>query len=300
MNTAPRNIWALVPLCLWTAAANAAPLTFNSALPVSSDEWIVREQFVYLKSTDDPTPMNRRMEVSGLMSVLGYGVTRDFAVFAMLPFSDKRLAMNAGGADVARSQAGYGDTLLMGRYTVYEDNGPGRTLRISPFLALEAPTGSDNAADRFGRLPPKLQPGSGTWDGQVGVVASFQSLDWGGDVQLAYRRNGEANGFKAGAVSRLDGSVQRRLWPTTLGEGVPGFLYGGLEVGLVDAGKDRVGAINDPNSGGTTLFLTPTVQYVTRRWVLEAGIQLPVTQRVHGTALENDYLLTGGFRLNFF
>lgn len=175
----------LAVLGLGIGMASAAPLTFNSALPVSSDEWIVRAQFVYRKSTDDPTPMNRRMEASGLMTVLGYGASRDIAVFAVLPYTDKRLAMNVGGQSIQRSQAGYGDTLLMGRYTVYEDNGPGRTLRISPFLAIEAPTGSDNTADRWGRLPPPLQPGSGTWDGQVGVVASFQSLDWGGDVQLA-------------------------------------------------------------------------------------------------------------------
>ncbi|HCZ49618.1 MAG TPA: hypothetical protein DCZ11_11505, partial [Gammaproteobacteria bacterium] len=74
MNVPPGNILALAMLCAWAGAANAAPLTFNTALPISKDEWILREQFVYMKSTDDPSSMNRRMEVSGLMSVLGYGV----------------------------------------------------------------------------------------------------------------------------------------------------------------------------------------------------------------------------------
>lgn len=99
MNVPFGNILALAVLCAWAGAANAAPLTFNTALPISKDEWILREQFVYMKSTDDPSPMNRRMEVSGLMSVLGYGVTRNFAVFAVLPYADKRLSMNVGGAD---------------------------------------------------------------------------------------------------------------------------------------------------------------------------------------------------------
>lgn len=299
MNVPPGNILALAMLCAWAGAANTAPLTFNTALPISRDEWILREQFVYMKSTDDPSSMNRRMEVSGLMSVLGYGVSRDFAVFAVLPYADKRLSMNMGGADVTRSQAGFGDATFMGRYTAFEVNATGHTFRIAPFLAVTAPTGDDRATDRLGRLPPMLQPGSGSWDWQGGAVASFQSLDWGADAQLAYQSNGEANGFRAGAVTRLDLSVQRRLWPGTLGEGVPSFLYGGLEANLIHGAKDQVNGTDDPNSGGTTLFLTPTVQYVTRKWVLEAGIQIPVSQRLNGSALRNDYILTTGFRLNF-
>lgn len=299
MNATPRNILALAPLCVWTAAASAAPLTFNTALPISKDEWILREQFVYMKSSDDPTPMERRMEVSGLMSVLGYGVTRDFAVFAVLPYADKRLSMNLGGQDIHRSQAGVGDATFMGRYTAYEDNATGYTFRVAPFLGVKAPNGDDHASDRLGRLPPMLQSGSGSLDWQGGAVASYQSLNWGADIQLAYQSNGQANGFRAGAVSRLDLSVQRRLWPGTLGEGVPSFLYGGLEANLIHVAKDRVIGIDDVNSGGTTLFLTPTVQYVTHGWVLEAGVQIPVSQRLNGTALKNDYILTTGFRLNF-
>jgi len=299
MNTAPRNILALLPLCFWTAAAPAAPLTFNTALPISKDEWILREQFVHMKSADDPTAMHRRMEVDGLMSMLGYGITRDFAVFAVLPYTDKRLSMNLGAQGIHRSRAGVGDATFMGRYTAHEANATGHTFRIAPFLGVKAPTGDDHASDRLGRLPPGLQSGSGSTDWQGGAVASFQSLDWGADVQLAYQSNGEANGFRAGAVSRLDLSVQRRLWPGALGEGVPSFLYGGLEANLVHVVRDRVNGAEDTNSGGTTLFLTPTVQYVTRGWVLEAGVQIPVSQRLNGTALKNDYVLTTGFRLNF-
>lgn len=207
--------------------------------------------------------------------------------------------MNMGGSNATRSRKGFGDVMLMGRYTVFEDNGLEYTFRIAPFLGVKAPTGSDHATDRLGRLPPQLQLGSGSWDWQGGMVASYQTLDWGGDVQLAHQFNGEANGFRAGAVTRLDLSVQRRLWPGTLTEGVPSFLYGGLEANLIHVAKDRGNGIDDPNSGGTTLFLTPTLQYVTRKWVLEAGIQVPVSQRLNGSALKNDYILTTGFRLNF-
>jgi hypothetical protein len=47
------------------------------------------------------------------------------------------------------------------------------------------------------------------------------------------------------------------------------------------------------------VFLSPGLQYVTKRWIVEGVVQLPVVQNLHGTALENDYVLRAGFRFNF-
>ena len=67
-------------LCVWSGAAWSAPITFNPALPVHEGGYVLREQFMYMKIADDPTPSQRDMRVSGVMSVLGYGVTPDFAL----------------------------------------------------------------------------------------------------------------------------------------------------------------------------------------------------------------------------
>jgi len=45
--------------------------------------------------------------------------------------------------------------------------------------------------------------------------------------------------------------------------------------------------------------LSPGVQYVTRRWVLEAIVQKPVSQQLNGSALKNDFIVTTSFRRNF-
>lgn len=286
-------------LLLWGGAAWSAPITFNTALPVHEGGYVLREQFMYLKIADDPTPAQRDMRVSGVMSVLGYGVTSDFALFGMLPWFDKRLDMNMGGQNITRQKSGVGDLTLLGRYTAYQYDAPGRTLRIAPFLGVKAPTGEDNARDGFGRLPPPVQPGSGSWDALGGAVATYQTLDFQIDGQLSYKANSEANGFQAGDVAELDGSLQYRLWPGSLGSGVPAFLYGVLEANFVDAAKDRVGGAADANSGGTTLFLSPGLQYVTKTWIVEAGVQIPVIQHLNGTALKNNYVLSTGVRINF-
>ncbi len=100
-------------------------------------------------------------------------------------------------------------------------------------------------------------------------------------------------------MARLDGSLQYRLWPRELGAGTPGFLYGVIEANLVHRGKNRRSGATDPNSGGFTLFVLPGLQYVTKRWILEAGVQIPVVQDLNGSALEDDYILRSGFRVNF-
>jgi len=277
----------------------SAPITFNTALPVHEGGFVWREQFIYDKNSRDPSPANRDVKVSGLVSVLGYGVTRDFALFGMLPYLDKRLDMDTGGQRVTRSDQGIGDLTMFGRYTAYQSDAPGRTFRISPFLGVKAPTGRDDARDGLGRLPPPIQLGSGSWDALGGVVATYQTLNYQIDSQLSYKANREANGFRFGNVAKLDASFQYRLWPQTLGSGVPAFLYGVLEANLVRAEENRMGGVDDPDSGGTTLFLSPGLQYVTRKWILEAGVQVPVMQNLNGAALKNNHILNTGFRVNF-
>ncbi|MDK1024281.1 MAG: transporter [Gammaproteobacteria bacterium] len=284
---------------LWSWQTRAAPVTFNTALPVAEGEFIHRELLVVMRSGDDPSGMNRDMAVSTLVSVLGYGISGKLALFGALPYADKKLALTMNAMPLERSSDGFGDLSLFGRYTLFQRDAPGQTFRIAVFAGTEAPTSDDHENDNLGRLPPPLQSGSGAWDGFGGVVATWQILDYQLDGQIAYRNNGKANGFEAGDQWRLDGSLQYRLWPGTLAADTRGFLYGVLEANLIHNDPNRSNGEKDENSGGTTLFLAPGLQYVTRRWIVEAVVQLPVSQNLRGTALENDYVVRSGFRWNF-
>ncbi|MCZ6447667.1 MAG: transporter [Alphaproteobacteria bacterium] len=283
----------------WAAAAYAAPESFNTALPVAEGEFVFREQFILDQSGDDPSGTDRDRAAWALVSVLGYGATSDLALFGVVPYIDKSLDISQDGARRTRSASGLGDISFFGRYTVFKRDWPGRTLRVAPFAGLELPIGDDNETDSLGRLPPSVQPGSGSWDPFGGVVLSYQTLDFEVDAQASYRANTKANDFEFGDVARLDGSLQYRLWPRALGSGVPGFLYGLLEANLIHQDKDQTGGTNDPNSGGLSLFILPGLQYVTKRWIVETGVQIPVVQHLNGTALEKDYIFRAGFRLNF-
>jgi hypothetical protein len=282
------------------SAVQAAPITFNTALPVATGEFIFREQFVYRKATDDPSSADRELQVLGAISVLGYGVTSKLAVFGVLPYLDKQLQVTtSGGQRVTRDTNGIGDARLFGRFTVYQDDAPGRTARIAPFFGVELPTGNDDDRDGLGSLPAKLQLGSGSWDPFGGVVLTFQTLEYQIDGQASYKVNTEANNFEFGDEARLDASLQYRLWPRELETGMPGFFYGVLEGNLIYQGKNESNGVKDQNSGGTTFFVSPGVQYVTKRWIAEAVVQLPVAQDLNGSALEDDFVVRAGFRINF-
>ncbi len=285
---------------LFSGQALAAPQTFNTALPVAEGEAVFREQFLYRKADDDPGPANRDLEVSGGISVLAYGVTSDLTLFGMLPYLDKSLDLTTpADARITRGTSGFGDARIFARYTMYQKDGRGRSFRIAPFAGIELPTGDDDGRDSFGRLPQPLQSGSGSWDPFLGVVSTFQTLDFQFDAQIAYKANTKANGFEFGDELRLDASAQYRVWPRELRGGVPGFLYTGLEVNFLHRDNNRVAGTDDPHSGGESLFLAPTLQYVTKRWVLEGAVQVPVWQDLNGQALEDDMTVRAGFRLNF-
>jgi len=286
----------------WVAGAApslGAPNTFETALPVAEGEHVARVQGVLETSGDDPGTADRDMTVWTTEAAVGYGFTRDFAFFGVVPYVDKRLEETASGVRRARGARGLGDVRLFGRHTVWRDDAPGRTVRAAPYLGLELPTGSNDKSDGFGRLPADVQPGSGSWDPFAGVVVTYQTLDFQIDAQAAYEVKTRADGFEFGDVARLDGSLQYRLWPRVLGAGTPGFLYGLIEANLIHRDKNRDRGRADPDSGGTTVFLAPGLQYVTKRWIAKGVVQIPVAHTLNGNALEAGVIARVGVRANF-
>ncbi|MDT8320046.1 MAG: transporter [Xanthomonadales bacterium] len=302
-NIHPRATPLLVGALLLAAGATAqaAPNTFNTALPVARDQYIWREQFVWRERSDDG-PMERDVSVQALGSVLGYGVTPKFALFGMVPyFFNRELQVTTPTGRIARDTDGIGDISLFGRYTLYQNDFTGGTFRVSPLFGLTAPTGDDNDRDRFGELPRPLQAGDGAWDAFGGVVATYQTLQYQLDAQVLYRENGHHDGFARGDVTRFDTSLQYRIWPRSLQgvSGTPGFVYALLESNLVHRERDVTGRDADAHSGGTQWLLAPGLQYVTRSWIVEGTLQLPVAEDPNGDAIDDDYIVRVGFRRNF-
>lgn len=294
-----RVIVLLVCLISLAQPLLGAPITFNTALPVAKGEFVFREQGVVVQSGDDASSADRDRTETAAVIALGFGIYHNLAVFGVLPYRDIKLKLTSSGQQLNRDTRGFGDLNLFGRYTAYQNDQPGQTLRIAPFIGVKMPTGKDDARDGQGTLPPSAQVGSGSWDLFAGTVLTFQTLQYQIDSQISYRAHREANDFEAGDIARLDASLQYRLWPDRLGHGVPDYLYGVLETNLLYREKNKISEVKDANSGGTQWFLSPGIQYVTKRWILEGAVQIPVLQNLNGTALENDYIIRAGVRINF-
>jgi len=290
-------------LCLYgimmASVIQAAPITFNTALPVSKGEYLVREQLILNQSGNDPSTTNRKRTETVAATAVGYGVNHKWTIFGVLPYHDIELNLDSGGQRVNRSNSGTGDLILFTRYNAYQENQRGKTFRVAPFLGLKAPTGSDNKSDAKGILPVSVQVASGSWDYFGGVVLTWQTLKYQVDMQASYRVNNEANGFRVGNVTRLDGSLQYRLWRSNEKDVIPDYLYGVIETNFISQGKNQINGADDQNSNGTRLFISPGIQYVTKRWIAEVAVQLPISQNLNGIALQNNYIMRTSFRFNF-
>ncbi len=295
-----RNIVFILSVTLMGVSfVSAAPITTNTALPVSEGELLLRAQAKYIRSTGDAGAANRELTVWAAPTVLVFGASEKIALFGIFPWLDKSLDLNTPLGRVNRGDSGLGDFRFLARYTLGQWDKAGETLRLAPFVGVKIPTGNDNAQDSLGFLPAPLQLGSGSWDPMIGTVFTWQKLAWQFDSSLSYKFNTAANGYQFGDEARLDLSFQYRLWPRELGSGVPGFLYGVVESNLIWRDRDRLSAAGGIDSGGKVWYLAPGIQYVTERWILETAMQLPVVQKLNGSALENDYIITAGLRFWF-
>lgn len=289
---------ALLLLAVPAVPPAAAQVTTNTALPVARGQAVMRVQAVWRQASGAVAPAERDVRVLAFPLVGAYGVSARLAAFAVLPLLDKRLEVRHPGERRTRRTTGPGDARLFARYTAWQYNRRGLTVRLAPFAGLELPTGAHTAADALGRLPAALQRGSGSWDPFAGVVLTRQSLGWQLDVSAAYQANTTVGGVSFGDEARLDVSAKVRVLPRRLGGGLPHFLYAGLESNLAHRGRDTREATPVADTGGSTWFLAPSLQYVTWRWMLEAAVQLPVVADLNGAAPEPDFVVILGLRLS--
>ena len=284
----------IVLLSLNTPSANAAPLSFNTALPVHKGGLLYRGQVIWNRSSD----LDREKNVVEVPSVLVYGATPKLALIGIFPYVTKRFKTESTG--VTRSASGLGDITTIARYQIFQRNKKGRTLRGALFAGMKWPTGKDTATDSRGTVPRSVQLGTGSFDPILGTVWTGQWLDFEVDGDILYQRKTHAGGFKAGDLLRKDVSLQVRLLPRELGSsGIPNFLYGVLEFNSIFEAKNENQGVKDPNSGGYRLLAVPGLQWVSKRLVLEVGAQLPLVENLNGSALERDFTLIGSLRYWF-
>lgn len=243
------------------------------------------------------------------MSV-AYGVTDDFQLEAQLGWYSGRGFIDAHAAEAEEdheSQAlsflksasagsatgnpeGLTDLAIRGKYRIMK-GAPGS---LSVVLGGIIPTGKDDELLSDGDpLEPSSQPGTGEYGIQSGLAYSrYLTTNVTFDASALYTYRFEDDGFQVG--DRLDTGVALAY---RFSESVQDFpqlsIFG--ELTNVYIGKDESSEEGrNPNSGGSTLFLTPGARLRFSEQVsFSIAPSIPVLQDLNGNQLETDFRVMG-------
>lgn len=285
---------------LMAKPAYAVSINSDVGLTPAKDQTIVRVQSRYKKASDDPTSLDRETKTLVVPVTVVYGFTERFAGIASIPWVYRRHKTLSGAERITRKTEGLGDVALLGKYLLYARDEIGVTSRLSVISGFELPTGRTGDEDTHGKLPRTLQTGSGAIDGILGFAFTHQTLNEEWDANLTYQWNNKANDFEFGDVLNYTVAYQKRVLPWVLPEeGVYQQLNLVLELNgeWQQKHEDQNGTVAD--SGGHTIYVSPGLQLVSKRFVAETSIQLPVVQDLNGSQVETDYTVIASLRFTF-
>jgi hypothetical protein len=220
---------------------------------------------------------------------LDYSWSRDWGLNLRVPYIDRDHASDAGTSH----DRGIGDVRLVGRYQGFLE-----THNLGVQLGVKLPTGRSDEQFRSGPsaggiLDRGLQLGSGTTDVITGVYYFGQlAKHWSyfSEATLQVPLNNDA-GYRPGAS--VDTSAGIRY------TGLCGITPQ-LQVTPRFAMRDRLSGASDPDSGGTTVYLSPGVTVpVTSKVKVYAFLQVPVYQNLNGYQLAPRYVFSVGTRFAF-
>jgi len=268
-------LWCAAALgCALPSHARAqAPINSDVALQPSPGHWILRQQFRYAETDVDKGDADLDISRVTSFTTAVYGVTDEFTVLATAPVVlSRRTKDNATGE--SDTDGGLADATVLGKLRLYRnDFGPTDTARFDLLGGLELPTGQDAfSSDSVAPI--------------IGGVATITlgRHDFSADALWTFN----TAGGKAGEdLLKYDAAYIYRLWPEEYATGQTTQLNGVIELNGFSW-----------TDGDNELFVSPGVQYVTRRWIAEATVQLPVWQNLDRRP-ETEFVVGLSLRVQF-
>jgi Putative MetA-pathway of phenol degradation len=270
--------------------------------------------------------------------VYAYGVTKDFTIIGRVPVilrEDIREGHHSHGpagntVDERGDAAGIGDVTLLGQYRFY--NNRSSQTEMAVLLGIKIPTGRSNLTDSFGeRFETEFQPGTGSWDGLLGLAYTQRFGAWSLGANVLYQLSttgaqatdmGDRFLYNAAVSYRLFGAGLAQAGRMNAGGPLPEPMYHGgpkgkahhhqeppaprgpaldvvLELNGEWHGQQVIDGAKDPNSGGNVVYLSPGLRYSLDRWSAFASIGIPIVNQVYGIQAEPDWRLLTGVAVNF-
>jgi hypothetical protein len=287
----------------------------------------------FLKNNNHVHSLDAIMSPSLLFS---YGVTDDLTFTLRLPFV-RRVNVREGHVhgnppgEVLElgDSAGVGDLSLLAQYRLL--NSRATQTEIALLLGLSLPTGdtSVDTADTShpGRFEAEFQPGSGAWEGSVGLALTKRFGAWSFDTNVLYTLVTEGTqDTDLGDRFQYNVALSYRLTGALSGPaGLPAPMYHGgpkghrghkhaheevappkgpaldlvLELNGEWHERQKVAGATDPNSGGNVVFLSPGVRLSHDKWSGFLSFGVPVVSELNGLQAEPGWRVLTGMSIDF-
>ncbi len=269
-----RNVLSFVIMSIMAflpSSIEAAGLNTDVALTPPKGGTILRYQWRFTRLADDPTPLGREIELMLQPLTAVYGISENLAILGTVPIvhTDIDFDRRSGTSDT-----GVGDIPLLLKYRFYQKDLPGKTTRWAAIGGAEVPTYDGDFS-------------SESLDPIIGTVWTHQERDWWVDWDVLYQFN-TSGGLSGDDSLRLDVAYSHKIIGgenDTLG---PWGLYA-----IAEANSEYL------TDGSTQVFGSPGLQFITPRWIFEAGVQIPVHQDMATPRLEDDYTAVASVRYQF-
>ena len=251
-----------------------------------------------------------------------YGVTNDFTVAVRLPYVRRtgiREAVEQDNGDLEvenfGTADGIGDLTLFGQYRFFHQD----KTELAVLFGLKTPTGRTNDLTQQGQVfDAEFQPGSGSWDPLLGLAWTHHEGKWSFDSNVLYTLSTEGTqNTVLGDRFQYNFAVSYRL--ASLGSGEHPMFHGATsheegDEGHHEHGHESTGpaldlvlelngewhaeqvtnGISDPNSGGTTIFLSPGLRLSQDKWSSFVSVGIPVVDDLNGIQSEPDWRVLAG------
>lgn len=248
----------------------------NTAIAPGEGQFVYRTQLRFLESHSSPGPAHADVNILVNPQILAYGVKENFTLFGVVPLVKRDATVHPpmpAGAVRELDDFGMGDIRFFGKYRFWEQDSPGETTRWSVFGGVEVPTyDKDFSSDSF--------------DPFLGTVWTYQSLDWGLDLDLFWNFNTGKGTFRHDEM-RYDLA----------------YTYVLLTGQTLDEKFWQLNSVFELNGsylvdGSNLLFAAPGFQLALERMIVEASLQLPIIRDLKST-LEPDFVFVIGTRITW-
>jgi hypothetical protein len=272
----------LLLFCLSIVISFSHGISVDAGLTPAEDRWIFRTQLRYL-SFGDLASMNRQMEMYMVPVVFAYGLKSNLTLLIRQPIMRRKMSMMG----TSNSASGFGDFFLMGKFKIYRQNTESYTLGMAATLGIEAPTGSSDFSSR-------------TWDLKPGLYFSWRTGGLGSDFSVAYTWNGFAGGGRNNVIPGNEFALDwAASYQFSLGGSSRMSIAPVLEASYREFSFDRAEGVDIADTRGSILFVSPGIKFISTSFVLEALVQIPVSQMQNGIQLERNSTLLLGLRYLF-